>query len=694
MIDRKNLITRHNPRLTTVDRCSPLTVGNGGFAFTADITGLQTLYAHYESEFPLCTMAEWAWHTTPRTADEQGELLLTEYAHAGRTVFYPVEKKAGNEGVYNWLRHNPHKFNLARVFLTADGEEISAADIGDVSQTLHIYEGRLESHFTVKGQPVRVETICDFATDTLGFSVQAADNITVNVAFPYGHHEISASDWSAENYDRHSSSLQLDLENPQNSQISIVRRMDNISYFANFCEVDKFLSDSKHVFNVPCKEFTLNFSETETKNVLSFAALKQRTAAAWQDFWQNCGVMDFSKSSDVRANELERRIILSLYLCRVQSCGTLPPAETGLTLNSWYGRFHLEMHAWHSAFWVLYGNSALLEKSLAWYKKILPKAKENAKINGYKGARWPKQVCPDGTDSPSPIAPLLVWQQPHILYMLDMIYKVGKNGKNEAEKRDFLAEYWEIARETADFICDFLQVDENGKYNLVAPLIPAQEEHEPTEVKNPTLELEYFRYGLKIAIDWAKLLEIGNSEIFSQDLEDSQDSQDLLEKQDWQKWRQWQKIYANIAEPPHKNGVYLAHENCPATFEQFNRDHPSMVGALGLLPQDRTDRKIMQATLEKVLDCWQMQTMWGWDFAMMSMTAVRLGLPKLAVDLLLMDTPKNAYVASGNNFQQTRKDLPLYLPGNGSLLLAAAMLVGRLPDGWVVEVEGVSSKFS
>src|SRR5882762_2386011 len=41
-IDREALVTRHNPVVRKIDYDAPLTVGNGGFAFTADITGLQT----------------------------------------------------------------------------------------------------------------------------------------------------------------------------------------------------------------------------------------------------------------------------------------------------------------------------------------------------------------------------------------------------------------------------------------------------------------------------------------------------------------------------------------------------------------------------------------------------------------------------------------------------------------------------
>ena len=39
---------------------------------------------------------------------------------------------------------------------------------------------------------------------------------------------------------------------------------------------------------------------------------------------------------------------------------------------------------------------------------------------------------------------------------------------------------------------------------------------------------------------------------------------------------------------------------------------------------------------------------------------------ELAVDVLMKETFKNSYVASGNNLQKSRKDLPLYLSGNGA----------------------------
>ena len=73
-IDRQKLISGHNPVLTEIATDSPLTVGNGELAFTADITGMQTLYEEYQ-ELPLCTMSQWGWHTKPVSREKYNYTL-------------------------------------------------------------------------------------------------------------------------------------------------------------------------------------------------------------------------------------------------------------------------------------------------------------------------------------------------------------------------------------------------------------------------------------------------------------------------------------------------------------------------------------------------------------------------------------------------------------------------------------------
>ena len=54
-IDRRALVTRHDVVIDKPDPLTPLSVGNGEFAFTADITGLQTFPHAYREGMPLGT---------------------------------------------------------------------------------------------------------------------------------------------------------------------------------------------------------------------------------------------------------------------------------------------------------------------------------------------------------------------------------------------------------------------------------------------------------------------------------------------------------------------------------------------------------------------------------------------------------------------------------------------------------------
>ena len=123
-------------------------------------------------------------------------------------------------------------------------------------------------------------------------------------------------------------------------------------------------------------------------------------------------------------------------------------------------------------------------------------------------------------------------------------------------------------------------------------------------------------------------------------------------------------------------------------------------GGAGMLPGPGVDRATMRRTLDWIWENWNWAETWGWDCPMLAMCAARLGEPERAVDALLLDTPKNHYAVNGHNYQ--RPGLPVYLPGNGGLLYAAAMMAGGwdgapdrhapgFPDNgqWTVRSEGL-----
>ncbi|MCL2415393.1 MAG: hypothetical protein FWD01_01145, partial [Defluviitaleaceae bacterium] len=434
MINRKELILRHNPLLKEIDIKSPLSVGNGSLVFTCDITGLQSLYDEYQEIFPLCTMSEWGWHTEfsrdAKNKEQLGhtieELETTVYKHKNRNVEYAIERKPENQEAYDWLRHNPHKFNLGRILLLYKGQEITAEQISDINQELHLLEGRIESRFKIDGNEVIVNTVCHSEHDAIGFEIISGideNDLDICIYFPFGHHGKSGAVWNRPECH----------ETVKMEHNVFLRNMDDIIYFVgidcdcvNFdssgdfrdcgkCEIE-YPETEKHTHKIIIKKsekvakISVNFGISPA--VYEYDEILESSKASWISFWRTCGIADFSESTDSRAFELERRMILSLYLSRIQS-RNLPPTETGLCCNSWFGKFHLEMHLWHMAYLPMWGQSDTLKESLLWYREILPEAQENAERNGYRGARWPKMAAFDGIDCPSPIAPLLVWQQPH-----------------------------------------------------------------------------------------------------------------------------------------------------------------------------------------------------------------------------------------------------------------------------------------
>ncbi len=380
--------------------------------------------------------------------------------------------------------------------------------------------------------------------------------------------------------------------------------------------------------------------------------MESASAGHWSRFWQEGGCIELAGSRDPRALELERRIVLSQYLTAIQCAGSLPPQETGLTCNSWYGKFHLEMHYWHAGHFPLWGRTGLLERSLGWYAAIRDSARRRAREQGWAGARWPKMTGPDGAESPSAINPLIVWQQPHPIMLAELAWRARRD-------RATVERYADLVFESAEFMASFVREDATGgaparrRFVLGPPIVPAQENHDPRAVLDPAFELEYWDFGLRTALEWRRRLALPPVE-------------------------KWEKVVRALAELPVAEGVYIPYEGCPETWGAHAADHPSMLCAQGMLPGRKADRAVMNRTLDAVLEHWRFEEAWGWDFPVIAMTAARLGRPKDAIDALLMDTPKNTFLANGHNAQGTRNDLPLYLPGNGGLLIAAAMMAA----GW------------
>jgi protein-glucosylgalactosylhydroxylysine glucosidase len=666
-IDRRALVRRHNPLVQKLDPFSALTVGNGNFAFTGDVTGLQTFIEEYRRDFPLCTCAHWAWHTTPAPPGVRAQdFRYKQYESHGRMVGYATERR-GQEALFDWLRENPHRMHLGRIALILkkpDGSDASAGDIEAISQVLDLWTGTIDSRFKFAGQTVRVRTACHPGMDALAIRIDSGlvnpANFGVRIAFPYPSPGMDMADWDSPQ--KHETKCDL-----KEGRADFARKLDGDEYFAAVAWSSGQLHQiGQHEFSVgdargEAVDLVCAFSPGDVPKTLPTTDQTfQASEAHWDAFWTQGAAIDLADSVDNRAGELERRIVLSQYNTTVHCAGSIPPPESGLLFNTWFGKSHLEMHWWHGVHFAAWNRFELLERSLDFYQRIIPVGKATARRQGYNGIRWPKMVGPEGRDSPSPIAPLLIWQQPHPIYYAELCYR-------RKPTKETLDRWSAIVFESADFMASFAAL-ENGRYALGPPLKSVPEHTETMETRNPMFELAYWRFGLRVAQDWRRRLGM-----------DAQPK--------------WQDVLERLAPLPQDDGRYLMMEGMGDTYTKWNWEHPSLLGAYGMQPGDGVNPQTMRRSLLKVLDVWQWDRGWGWDFPMAAMTAAKLNEPELAVRALMIESVKNRYLPNGHVYQG--RNLPAYLPGNGGLLAAVAMMAlgGVFPrDGkWSVKLEGFSA---
>ncbi len=680
-IDRHALVTRHNPVLHEFDTHNPLSVGNGDFAFTVDATGLQTFPEAFTNTTPLGTLSQWGWHSFPNPNGWSiDKFKFKEFDAFGRIV--PYADVPGNHQTeeIRYLRENPHRLHLGRIGLVltkADGTQAQTNDLSGIEQQLNLWNGVIDSRFQFDGEPVRVLTVCYPWRDIVAVRVESplpkSKRLRIELAFPYGTGAVATADWG--HPEAHSTEFKLKDSN----QAEFTRKLDDTDYhvLAGWSDGGTLIQTAKHTFvlsggDSDVMEFVCSFTPVAEKLQLpSFGIVQVMAAAYWQQFWSTGGAIDLSQSKDPRWQELERRIVLSEYLTAIQCSGKYPPQETGLTYNSWEGKFHLEMHWWHEAHFALWDRLPMLENSLGYYSDILSRAEGTAKKQGYAGARWPKMTSPSGAESPSPVGPFLVWQEPHPIFYAELCYRTHSD-------RATLEKFKDIVNQTAEFMASYPIWQDDKKRFVLGPVLQGSQEIFPKDhTLNPTFELTYWRWALEVAQQWRVRLGLAREE-------------------------KWDKVLHNLAVPATEDGKYLFTETATGTYteKKWVKDHPSVTAALGLLPGPGIDTNTMRRTLDWVWQNWDWPDTWGWDYPMLAMCAARVGEPERAIDALLLDTPKNHYGINGHVYQ--RPGLSIYLPGNGGLLYATAMMAagwdgapamhapGFPDDGkWVVRFEGL-----
>lgn len=654
LIDRKALVNRNSPQITTFDSLASLSVGNGEFAYTVDATGLQTYPDIYKKGVPLGTQSQWGWHEFANPEGYKHQETLKKYDFGrGRIELYSVQfNEVGRpKEAANWFRVNPHRLHLGMIGFEFGSDSLSQSRITDVKQTLDLWEGGINSHFVLDGKPFEVHTSCHPKADMIAATIRSVAHAGVNFRFPYptGGHCDDACNWTSN--DKHATTIVTQDEH----QVVLKRTLDATTYFvtirwegkATFGEKDKnyfVLTPDEDVW-----AFTCAFTQVEASTEVSTAKQTQQAAAEyWTAFWENGGAVDFSACTDLRAKELERRVVLSQYLLAIQCAGTTPPQETGLTYNSWFGKFHLEMIWWHQAQFALWNRSDLLDRTLGWYEKVEPMAREIAQRQGFSGVRWMKMTDPSGTEAPSKVGSFLIWQQPHFIYLAELLYRSHPSD-------EVIQKYNRLVQETAQCMYSFATYEELEGRFVLKGAIPAQETLRASETVNAPFELSYWHFAMETAQKWR---------------ERAGEKRNL----------EWDEMIDKLSPLAYnEDKLYLAAETATDTYKdiRFTSDHMAVLGSVGILPMNKLIRDdYMKNTLHWIWDNWNWGKTWGWDYPMTAMNAARLGEPEKAVGALLMDKRTNTYLVNGHNYQDGR--LRVYLPGNGGLLTAIAMMCA----GW------------
>lgn len=698
-LDRKAIVSRHNPVSYASAEKSPAQVGNGRFAFGADITGLQTFRAFN-------TLSDWGWHSFPLPEGHSlAEYQAREIETWGKTIPYLLRDPEHPE-VSDWLRANPHRINLARIgfiLRKQDGSEASEKELTEVRQETELWTGVIKSRFALDGKEISVRTACHPEEDVISVRVHSElirqGRIGFFVELPYARHqefEPYVGDYSCP--ERHVSALR---EGERGGSIS--HSLDETLY-----EIDLVWDgDAEWTRNEPERhryeltplsgdsfDLVVRFRPQHIPNLVQAAddgedsaagqgrqnaslpgagEVERAAARAWEQYWMSGAAVDLSGSSDPRWRELERRIVLSQYVLRLNETGLFPPQESGLVNNGWFGRYHWEMIWWHGACFALWGRQQYIGTYLETYRRFLPEAKARAASEGRSGARWPKCTAQFNREWPCEPHAMLCWQQPHPIWFAETEYRADPS-------QETLDRWADIVFETADYMADYVFWDKAGKrYVIGPPVIPVSENTDMMETLNPIFELAYWRYGLRTALDWAKRLKLPA-----------------------RRTRTWKTVLDKLSPLPVEDGYYITHEKMVDMWGSYNFEHPALTGVYGCLPGDGVDPDTFRRTFYKVLDTWQMDRVWGWDYPMLAMAAARLGDPEKAVDLLCTSARKFAFDVHG---LADMWPFP-YFPANGGLLTAVAMMCGgwdgvpgstagssgQAPgfpkEGWVVRCEG------
>lgn len=589
---KKSDIIKYNLKFNHIDSKNPVTIGNGDFAITLDQTGTQSLYETYK-DIPLSTMSNKNWFYKDK------KNIKPSYVDGKAYMLFNLD----NDPNYQINRQYPFKYSFMQILLYDNDKLIDINNIKDVKQELDLYKGIVTSSFNYKEKINKTISFIYQDHDEFNFKLQS-DNLNLALKFNYP------------SYTKNGYRLDI-LPN-------VLVKEDRITLL--YDDKNSLSFKLKSSSNYQIVENTLIFDDNNVSFSLALDEIKE--GKLLDEFWKcDNGII-------IDNEELVKKMVLSKYLLHVNSTGIYPPQESGLTYNCWNSKFHLEMHLIHSL-WNIYNNHVGdLVKSFDYYLSIMPSSLKRASLNGYKGLRFPKMTGPDGEDSPSNIGPLLIWQAPHILFMLQEIYYLYN-------KENIIKKYEPLISGTIDFMISFLTL-KDSKYQMLDPLLESCESIPLDRCQNPSFELEYWRYTLERQPKIDTVL-YGHQRY------------DYLD------------ITSKIITPKEDDGIYLKTYGVIDKYDLY-KDHPTEGFLMSFFKSKIVDKEKMVKTIDYILKNMDLSSYWGWDFPFLGLSLLNCGEIEKSIEVTQLNTKNNQHLYNGYN-TSPRDDLKAYLPGNGAFLI-------------------------
>ncbi len=286
------LVAENNIVNSVIDSMSSMSLGNGHFIFSTDITGLQTFPDFYSDGTPLITWSDWSG--------------VTE----------------------NTPGRNSYRYQLGTIglrILKKNGKEISVNDIGVPVQILNMSAGEIDSRFSIEDIPVHLKTVCHpdydiisvkIISDLIGkrrlsIKIDFSDRIPSFPGTSYGSSRMNTTEVVSD-----TNNLLIFDRSRNNDKYKVMIWLNdahviNISQNIYYLEPDG--SDSTYSFSC---QFLNN---PEDGRIQDFGETETASRDSWEKFWSTIGNTDLRKIKGAQSKQLTADLIRSLYYKRLHS---------------------------------------------------------------------------------------------------------------------------------------------------------------------------------------------------------------------------------------------------------------------------------------------------------------------------------------------------------------------------------------